>query len=126
MTGSDARVLQLVVDYIEGNAHRSIGMADIAAACHRTPRSLQLIFRRGTDTTPWAYVRSVRLARAHRDLVRADGGRDTVLSVALRWGFTNSGRFSAEYRAVYGEPPHTTLRRPWPVPSAAGQGTASA
>ena len=125
-TGPDATVLQLVVDYVEANAHRPIGMADIAAACDRTPRSLQLIFRRATDTTPWAYVRSVRLARAHYDLVRADGRRDTVASVALWWGFTNSGRFSAEYRAVYGEPPHTTLRRYWPVTSAAGRGTTSA
>lgn len=116
-TGPEAGVLQLAVDYIQANAHRPIGLADIAAASNRGPRALQLAFRRAADTTPWAYVRSVRLARAHRDLVRADSRRETVLSVARRWGFTNRSRFSAEYRTAYGEPPGATLRRPSPVMS---------
>lgn len=111
-SGPEASVLRLAVNYIDANAHRPIGLADIAAACNRGPRALQLAFRRTADTTPWAYVRSVRLSRARRDLVRADPRRDTVLAIALRWGFTNRSRFSAEYRSVYGESPGATLRRP--------------
>lgn len=125
-TGPEAGVLQLAVDFIEANAHRPIGLADIAAACNRGPRALQLAFRRAADTTPWAYVRSVRLARAHRDLVRADPRRETVLAIALRWGFTNRSRFSAEYRAAYGEAPGATLRRPWPATVALNRVAASA
>lgn len=113
-TGAGAKTLQLAVDYIEANAHRPIGMADIAAACHRGPRAVQLAFQSEANITPWTYVRSVRLARAHKDLVQADARHETVLSIALRWGFTNSSRFSAEYRAAHGETPGTTLRRPWP------------
>lgn len=125
-TGPEAGVLQLAVDFIEANAHRPIGLADIAAACNRGPRALQLAFRRAADTTPWAYVRSVRLTRAHRDLVRADPRRETVLAIALRWGFTNRSRFSAEYRAAYGEAPGATLRRPWPATVALKRVAASA
>lgn len=125
-TGPEAHVLQLAVDFIEANAHRPIGLADIAAACNRGPRALQLAFRRAADTTPWAYVRSVRLARAHRDLVRADPRRETVLSIALRWGFTNRSRFSAEYRAAYSEAPGATLRRPWPAAATLDRVAASA
>lgn len=117
--GTQAAVLRQAVVFIEENAHRSIGIADIAAACHRGPRALQLAFRRGADTTPWAYVRSVRLARARRDLVMGDARTETVSAVAHRWGFTNRSRFSAEYRAVYGEAPGATLRRPWTEASAA-------
>jgi len=113
-SGPEAQVLRQAVDYIDANAHRPIGLADIAAACDRGPRALQLAFRRTADTTPWAYVRSVRLTRARRDLLRADPRRETVVAIALRWGFSNRSRFSAEYRSVYGEPPATTLRRPWP------------
>jgi transcriptional regulator GlxA family with amidase domain len=117
--GAQAVMLRQAVEFIEENAHRPIGIADIAAACHRGPRALQLAFRRGADTTPWAYVRSVRLSRAHWDLLKGDPGTETVFSVAHRWGFTNRSRFSAEYRAAYGEAPGATLRRPWPEPMAA-------
>ena len=118
-SGSQAAVLRQALVFIEENAHRAIGIADIAAACHRGPRALQLAFRRGADTTPWAYVRSVRLARARRDLLTGDSRTDTVFAVAHRWGFTNRSRFSAEYRGAYGEAPGTTLRRPWSEASAA-------
>ena len=106
----EARVLRRAVEYITLSAHRPIGINDIAAAAGVGPRALQLAFRRYADTTPWAYVRSVRLDGAHHDLQTADPRRDTVLAIASRWGFSNRSRFSAEYRAVYGEAPADTLR----------------
>jgi transcriptional regulator GlxA family with amidase domain len=117
--GAQAAVLRRAVQFIEENAHRPIGIADIASACQRGPRALQLAFRRGAGTTPWAYVRSVRLSRARWDLEQGDPRDETVFSVANRWGFTNRSRFSAEYRAAYGESPGATLRRPSPESSAA-------
>lgn len=110
-TGAEATVLQRAVQYVERWADRPIGITDIAAASGVGPRALQLAFRRYADTTPWSYVRSVRLDRAHRDLQAADAGHDTVLAIALRWGFSNRSRFAAEYRAAYGETPAVTLRR---------------
>ncbi|WP_094783336.1 helix-turn-helix domain-containing protein [Paraburkholderia ribeironis] len=35
----------------------------------------------------------------------------SVTDVALRLGFAHVGRFSADYRAAFGEPPAATLRR---------------
>lgn len=117
--GAQAAVLRQAMQFIEENVHRAIGITDIAAACHRGPRALQLAFRRGANTTPWAYVRAVRLSRARWDLLRGDTRSDRVSSVAHRWGFTNRSRFSAEYRAAYGESPGSTLRRPSSESSAA-------
>jgi transcriptional regulator GlxA family with amidase domain len=108
---AEATVLRRAVQYVERWADRPIGITDIAAASGVGPRALQLAFRRYAGTTPWSYVRSVRLHRAHRDLQAADPGRDTVLAIALRWGFSNRSRFAAEYRAAYGETPAVTLRR---------------
>ena len=110
-SAAEAAVLRRAVQYVKQFAHRPIGIGDIAAAAGVGPRALQLAFRRYADTTPWAYVRSVRLERAHHDLQVADPRRETVLAIALRWGFSNRSRFSAEYRAVYGETPAATLRR---------------
>lgn len=111
----ESEVLRRAVEYVSLSAHRPIGIDDIAAAAGVGPRALQLAFRRYADTTPWAYVRSVRLDSAHRDLQLADPRRDSVVAIASRWGFSNRSRFSAEYRAVYGETPADTLRgRPLP------------
>jgi transcriptional regulator GlxA family with amidase domain len=63
------------------------------------------------EMTPMAYVREVRLRRAHRALVESDPSVTTVASIAHQWGFTNLGRFAETHAARYGEPPAVTLRR---------------
>jgi AraC-like DNA-binding protein len=68
------------------------------------------LLRRELDTTPMAYLRTVRLARAHRDLLDHGPGQDTVTAVAYRWGFSSTSRFSAYYRETYGVTPKQTLR----------------
>ncbi len=86
-------------------------MADIAAAVYVTPRTVQYMFRRHLATTPSAYLREVRLRRAHEELVAGDKSLTTVAATSARWGFAHTGRFAVLYRAAYGESPHETLRR---------------
>ncbi|AUG81729.1 AraC family transcriptional regulator [Kitasatospora sp. MMS16-BH015] len=102
--------LRRATAFIEANAHRDIGLAEIAAAVPVTPRAVQYAFARHAGTTPLAHLRQVRLVRAHQELLGADPARTTVTAVAARWGFTHPGRFSALYRRRYGLPPSTTLR----------------
>lgn len=98
--------------YIEAHAHEAIGLDDIAAAARIGVRGLQHAFARHRETTPLGHLRRVRLDRAHRELRAADpSAGDTVSEIATRWGFAHGGRFSAEYRHVYGCPPSETLRR---------------
>lgn len=103
--------LRRAITYIEANAERDITLQEIAASAFVTTRAIQLAFRRHLDTTPMAYVRSVRLQHAHQDLAGANPGEVTVTAIANRWGFLNSSRFAATYRAAFGESPHQTLRR---------------
>ena len=110
---NDARsaVVRRAVEYIETYAGMNISPADIAAAAHITVRGLQYAFRRHLGTTPMAYVRRVRLDRAHRDLLAADpAAGDTVTAIATRWGFLHQGRFADTYRRAYGRTPGRTLR----------------
>ncbi len=104
-------VLRQSVEFIHANAAGDIGVADIAAAVFVTPRTIQYMFRRHLDTTPSAYLRTVRLARAHEELVAGDKTLTTVAGTAARWGFAHTGRFAVLYRETYGESPHETLRR---------------
>ncbi|PWR08749.1 AraC family transcriptional regulator [Micromonospora acroterricola] len=97
------------IAFMEEHADRDISAADIAGAAAVSLRAVQLAFRRHLGTTPMAYLRRVRLDRAHHDLVRADPRRDTVSAIASRWGFANHSRFTARYQASYGVPPRETL-----------------
>ncbi|WP_439380905.1 helix-turn-helix domain-containing protein [Amycolatopsis lexingtonensis] len=103
--------LRRAEDFVHEHAHTDIGLGDIARACHVTPRALQYAFARHHDLTPLEYLRRIRLARAHDDLVAADPGRgDTVTAIAIRWGFPHPGRFAVAYKREYGRPPSHTLR----------------
>jgi AraC-like DNA-binding protein len=97
--------------YLEDAAAEDVRISDVAAAARLSTRALQEAFRQYLDTTPMAYLKSVRLARAHTDLRQAsvDGGV-TVAAVAYRWGFANLGRFAADYRRKFGRSPGEVLR----------------
>ena len=96
--------------YIDAHAGESITLEDIAAAGGVTVRGLQAAFARHRDETPMAYVRRVRMERAHRDLLAADRSRgDTVAGIARRWGFGSPGRFAVAYRRTFGRSPGETL-----------------
>ena len=99
------------IAFIEQHPHADISVADIAEAGNVSIRAVQFAFRRQLDTTPMAYLRAVRLDRAHNDLLATDPGRgETVTGIAARWGFFSSSRFAAQYRRTYGVSPGHTLR----------------
>jgi AraC-like DNA-binding protein len=90
--------------------HADISVADIAEAANVSIRAVQFAFRRQLDTTPMAYLRAVRLDRAHHDLLATDPSHgDTVTGIAARWGFYSNSRFAAQYRRAYGVTPRHTL-----------------
>jgi AraC-like DNA-binding protein len=109
---AEPTVVRRAVEFIDANAGRDIGIAEIAAASGIGARGLQVAFRRHRDTTPIEYLRRVRMEGAHRDLQAGDPTQgDSVSLIAARWGFTHHGRFAVEYRRHYGCSPSRTLRR---------------
>lgn len=98
------------VAFIQRHAGDGIGINDVAAAVSLTPRAVQYLFRQHLETTPTQYLRSVRLHRAHLDLMVGDRSNTTVAAIAQRWGFTHTGRFALLYREIYGQSPHSALR----------------
>ena len=96
--------------FIDACSADPIGLAEIAAAAQLSPRALQAAFRRHLGTTPLGHLRSVRLARAHADLLAARrGDGQTVSEIANRWGFSQLSRFAHDYRTRYGQSPRETL-----------------
>ncbi|VBA44461.1 HTH-type transcriptional activator RhaS [Mycobacterium innocens] len=105
------KALQTAMSFIHRHAAMNIGVKDVAAVVHLTPRAVQYLFRQQLDTTPTEYLRRVRLHRAHQDLISGDRSVTTVSEIAQRWGFAHTGRFAVLYRQTYGESPHTALKR---------------
>ena len=106
------RAVRRVVELVDAAPEKAFTIADLAVYAGVSERSLHAAFRRQLGTSPMSYVRRRRLEQAHDELLRLDpttGAR--VTDVALRAGFTHTGRFAAAYRERFGESPSTTLRR---------------
>ena len=96
--------------FIEANVEEPLALHEVAAAAGCSVRSLQAAFHRFRDTTPLHAIRDARLHAAHAVLGTGEPGM-TVSSVALRFGFTNAGRFTQQFRKAFGVSPADVLRR---------------
>ncbi|TXC99921.1 AraC family transcriptional regulator [Streptomyces sp. ISID311] len=88
--------------FIELNADRDIGLADIAAAARLSVRGLQAAYQRHGLLSPMRQLKEARLRRVRAELRTANPCDTTVGAVASRWGFTNLGRFASDYRRMFG------------------------
>lgn len=94
--------------YMQDHAEEPIVISDVAAELAISVRTLQAAFRQWRNTTPQLFLRETRLQRVREGLL---GGETAVTDIALRFGFSHLGRFSAYYEAKFGERPSITLRR---------------
>ncbi|MFE4754988.1 AraC family transcriptional regulator [Streptomyces mirabilis] len=105
------RLLSRVIDLIDSDPAAPHTVADMADAAGTSIRSLQAAFAEHLGLPPMEYLRRVRLARAHQDLVAAvPGDGQSVADIAFRWGFGHLSRFAAAYRERYGQAPSQALR----------------
>jgi AraC-like DNA-binding protein len=99
------------VEFIHAAVSLPITVEDVARHVNFSTLELTRTFRAHAGTTAGAYLRRLRLAAAHQDLLRGDpGAGSTVAAIAVRWGFAYPGDFARRYRAAYGENPAHTLR----------------
>ena len=103
------RHLRRADEFIRSYAADPVSLADISDAAGVTPRTLQLAFKAAYGVSPMRALQRERMKLARFDLL--SGGCQTVAETALRWGFTHLGRFSVDYRRMFGESPRETLRR---------------
>jgi len=67
--------------------------------------------------SPARYIQLRALHRVREILRDGEPGSMSVSQVARLNGFSAPGVFAARYRALFGELPSVTLRRPYPVPA---------
>jgi AraC-like DNA-binding protein len=87
---------------------------NIATLCLKlgvSDRYLRDVFSKIHGIPPRQYLQKLRFSRARRGLMSARGRSVTVTKIATHLGFRELGRFSVEYRKMFGESPSETLRR---------------
>ncbi|MCB1741306.1 MAG: helix-turn-helix transcriptional regulator [Gammaproteobacteria bacterium] len=104
------RAIRLAVEYLQAHAFQAVTLADLSRITRLPGRTLNEHFRKATGRSPLNYLRDVRMARARGLLLDPDNHR-SVSDIAHACGFPHLGRFSVQYRRVYGESPSATRRR---------------
>ncbi|MCX7168971.1 MAG: AraC family transcriptional regulator [Proteobacteria bacterium] len=100
-----------VEEYIAAHADQPLTIAALAAYAKVSTSSLYAGFRDFRNSSPMAYLKSVRLQRVNQDLRHADPAAESVAQIALRWGFRHFGHFATDYKRMFGESPSETLRK---------------
>jgi AraC family transcriptional regulator, ethanolamine operon transcriptional activator len=96
--------------FLRENLDRPVSIAELCVVTGVPKRTLMLGFADSFGMPPLAFHRRLRLNAARRDLAGSRPGEATVTDVALHWGFDHFGRFSIDYRRMFGESPIATLR----------------
>ncbi len=102
------RSVKRAEEYMRAHAAQPISVEILAREAGCSERALQNAFRTFRERTPMTVLRDVRLECAHAELKFEDSN---VTEVALKWGFSNLGRFAALYEAKYLEKPSQTARK---------------
>jgi transcriptional regulator GlxA family with amidase domain len=109
-------------DLVEQAENLALGDVDeplhISALCLTlavSERTLRKAFHNIHGLPPCRHLRMLRLSQARRALLSANCKLTTVTEIAMCFGFVELGRFSVEYRKVFGESPSQTLHRTSPA-----------
>jgi AraC-like DNA-binding protein len=97
------RHVKLAVEFIQAHPEQLVSGVDLARLSHVSQRALQEGFRRFVGMSIVAYQRQVRLERAYEVLRQRGSG--SVTEVALRFGFSNVGRFCQYFQGAFGVSP---------------------
>ncbi len=108
-TSQQERFLERLVAAVENRlADPELDVPQLAASVAMSPRHLQRKLKAIVGDTPHGFLRRLRLERARQLLERQAGN---VSEIAAAVGFQDTGTFSKLFRAQFGLPPSTLLRR---------------
>jgi AraC-like DNA-binding protein len=105
------KVMQRFHALLRANPSRPLYVLEIARAVGASVRSLSECCQEHIGIGPKKYLLLRRLHLAQRALLVADPQVTSVTDVATQYGFWQFGRFSGQYRSLFGELPSATLRR---------------
>jgi AraC-like DNA-binding protein len=107
-----ALVVRRFEEFLEANPDRPLYLTEICAAVGVAERTLRAACEDFLGMGPIRYLTLRRMHLVRRALLMAESSSQTVTRILTDHGFWEFGRFSVSYRALFGETPSETLRRP--------------
>ncbi len=93
--------IKLAQEYIDLKLPTKITMGDLRAFTGYSERTLQLLFKKQFNKTPFEYIEEQRLFRAY-ELIKLHKQNKKTTQIALDVGFKHLGRFSVKFKARFG------------------------
>lgn len=100
------RAKQFIQEHVSGE----VNLDDLSLAAGVSRFKLYEAFKKYLGVSPTLYVKRFRLERVRQALLEGEGHAN-ITAVAMRWGFTHLGRFSADYKKLFLEVPSKTVER---------------
>jgi AraC family ethanolamine operon transcriptional activator len=105
------RIVRQMTEYLVAHPDGLMELSDLCELTGFSARSISYACETALGISPMRYLKLIRLNRA-RTLLRQGARESTSVSECAHFvGFAHLGRFSAEYRKLFGESPRQTLER---------------
>ncbi len=118
-------IMARLEEFVAANRDRPVYLAEICAATGASERTLRTCCQEHLGMGPIRYLWLRRMHLTRRALLQASPATATVTGIATNYGFWELGRYASEYRALFGETPVSSLRRPPREPEPSGDGPLS-
>jgi AraC-like DNA-binding protein len=102
--------ISLAEDYLLDNLTKPISRTKLAEIAGVSIRSLSRAFVKRHGIGPMRFLKERRLEAVRMELISACPENMKVSDIALRYGFTELGKFSLLYKSIYNEKPSDTLK----------------
>jgi AraC-like DNA-binding protein len=112
LPGRHARIVNRFHEFLESRPDEPVYLAEICSAIGASERTLRTCCQEVLGVGPVRYLWLRRMYLTRQALLRSEASATTVTEIATTHGFWELGRFSVEYRGLFGESPSTSLRRP--------------
>jgi AraC-like DNA-binding protein len=104
-------VMRRFEQVLEAHAGEPLYLSELCAEIGVFDRALRRHCQERLGMRPQQYLWLRRMNITRRALAHADPSRTTVTAIATEHGFGELGRFSVQYRKLFGESPSNTLHR---------------
>jgi AraC family ethanolamine operon transcriptional activator len=111
---SRSRVISRTLALIEAKQGKPMFIDDLCGATEVSERTLRNVFHEYFGVGPMRLLKVRQLLEIRAALLAADPSRDTVARIAASFGVWDFSLFARNYKALYGESPSESLRRPPP------------
>jgi AraC-like DNA-binding protein len=111
---STLEIIEQAEAYARARRYQSVTIAELCDAVGASERRLRYAFTDSYGMSPTAYLR-VRALHSARERLSQGDVHQTVTQTATDFGFWHLGRFSGQYRTLFGESPSDTLAQARPA-----------